>query len=256
MQILATTKRLSPYVKDVILMGSDEDRAHEMPIYADGFPGIMYSETTQGMYLQPKGKLLSDFFLYGQTIKPISLQVQGPFNGIVFQLYPFAAKALLKVDPKVLNDDCYDLLQVEGVDTARTITDLQVASDTENQIAIVNSYIDALIRHSSGNPDYRIKMAVNTILKAKGNITIKELREQLYIGERTLERHFSSEVGVTPKQFARIIQFNFSLNKLKEQDYLSLSDLSYESGFADQSHFIRTFKRYVGKTPKEFLKEM
>jgi AraC-like DNA-binding protein len=69
---------------------------------------------------------------------------------------------------------------------------------------------------------------------------------------RTLERNFVKNIGVTPKQFARIIQFNSSLKQLSETEYYNLTEIGYDNGFADQSHFINTFKRYTGKTPKEF----
>ncbi|MFV8347795.1 AraC family transcriptional regulator [Flavobacterium sp. ZB4P13] len=32
----------------------------------------------------------------------------------------------------------------------------------------------------------------------------------------------------------------------------SLTDISFECGFADQSHFIRTFKQQTGFLPKKF----
>jgi AraC-like DNA-binding protein len=31
-------------------------------------------------------------------------------------------------------------------------------------------------------------------------------------------------------------------------------EIGYDSGFADQSHFIRTFKKYTGLTPSAYLK--
>ena len=74
--------------------------------------------------------------------------------------------------------------------------------------------------------------------------------------ERTLERQFLKEIGVTPKQFAKMIQFSSSLKQMTDEDYVNLTDISYDSGFADQSHFIRSFKRYTGKTPKEFQKQL
>lgn len=256
MEIIQAPRELAPFVKNLILMEDAQPGYHDIPTYADGFPGIMYSETDQVAILKPANKPLSEFFLYGQTIKPIILSIPGPYKAIVLQLYPFAAKLLLGVDPKELNDQCFDLLQIKEVDTQSTLRQLHEARHLPAQIDLINTYLKDLVKVSASNPDHRIKMAVNIILNSKGKITVKELREQLFIGERTLERHFSSEVGMTPKQFARIIQFNFSLNKLAEKDYMSLSDLSYESGFADQSHFIRTFKQFVGKTPKEFLSQL
>ncbi|MGB1004752.1 MAG: helix-turn-helix domain-containing protein [Salibacteraceae bacterium] len=35
---------------------------------------------------------------------------------------------------------------------------------------------------------------------------------------------------------------------------LSTTEIAYECGFADQSHFIRTFKNLNGFTPKQYQK--
>ena len=55
---------------------------------------------------------------------------------------------------------------------------------------------------------------------------------------------------LAPKHFSKIIQFQVSLNQLQANDYSKLSDIVYDNGFADQSHFIRVIKAYTGKTPK------
>lgn len=234
--------------------GADTDSV--LPIYADGFPGIMYTDAPQGVFLHPGNRQLSPFLLYGQTIEPIQIAFKGTYKMVVFQLYPFASWLLLGINPKELNDDCYDLLQLPGMNTAATLVQLRAASGTADQCQLITQYIHSLIRHSSGNPDASVQLAINLIISHHGSISIKAVREQLYITERTFERRFATQVGVTPKQFAKIIQFSNSLNQLKEEDYLSLTEISYDSGFADQSHFIRTFKRYAGKTPREFQKEL
>lgn len=50
-----------------------------------------------------------------------------------------------------------------------------------------------------------------------------------------------------------IIQFSSYMNLLAENDLHKLSDIGLDSGYDDQSHFIRTFKKYTGKTPSNFL---
>ncbi|MBL4736022.1 MAG: helix-turn-helix transcriptional regulator, partial [Flavobacteriales bacterium] len=207
-------------------------------------------------YLQPRNKKLSDFYLFGQTIEPISLDIKGVFELVVLRLYPFAVRILLGVDPKALNDDCYDLMLIENVDTQSTLEKLRKTEDNNDIVEIIAVYFNELLHNASINPDYRIKLATNLILKANGAISIKEVRDRLYVTERTLERHFLKEIGVTPKQFAKIIQFSSSMKQITETDYLNLTEIGYDCGFADQSHFIRTFKRYAGKTPKEFQKQV
>lgn len=254
---LSRPESLTPYVKHIFLLeGHTPDLETVLPIYADGFPGIMYAESKSPVILGPRQKQLSSFFLFGQTIEPISLTVEGEFRYIVLQFYPFAVRLLLGIDPKGLNDDCYDLRKLRQIQTQDTLDELNSYRQIPEQVEIIAAFVHELINISSRHPDHRITLATNLIIHSKGNITIKDLRDQLCIGERTFERHFAREIGVTPKQFARIIQFNFSLNQLTEADYLSLTEIGHESGFADQSHFIRTFKRFTGKTPKEFQKQL
>ncbi len=257
MKQLPIPKSLEPFAKDIFLLESDEiNTEHKFPFYADGFPGIIYSNSTNPFYLEPRNKKLSDFYLYGQTIKPISLDTKGSFHLVGIRLYPFAVRILLGIDPKALNDDCFDLMLVENVDTQGTLEKLRHTESRGDIVEILADYFNELLQNASINPDYRIKLAINLIIKTNGAIRIKEVIDKLCVAERTLERHFLEEIGVTPKQFAKIIQFSSSMNQITETNYYNLTEIGYDNGFADQSHFIRSFKGYTGKTPKEFQQQV
>ncbi|WP_317162601.1 helix-turn-helix domain-containing protein [Myroides albus] len=73
------------------------------------------------------------------------------------------------------------------------------------------------------------------------------------ISERTLERLVKQYVGMSPKVYSRIIRFQANLNLLRESSFKSLTELTYESGYFDQSHYIREFKTFTGSTPKQYL---
>lgn len=257
MKKLAVPKSLQAFVKEIFILNSEvPDTEKKFPFYADGFAGIIFSKSDYPFYLQPMNKQLSDFYLYGQTVEPISLEVKGKFHLIALRLFPFAVRILLGVNPKLLVDNCYDLIQVKGIDTQSSLNQLRASNDKNNWLKILAQYFNELLKNASITPDHRIQLAINLLIKSKGIISIKEVRQQLHITERTFERNFLKEIGVTPKQFARIIQFSASLHQISDDDYVYLTDVSYDNGFADQSHFIRTFKRFTGKTPKEFQKEI
>jgi len=256
MKKIEKDNRIAPFINEIFLLENNHNIETELPFYADGCPGIMYYENANGVLLLPINKMLPNFFLYGQTIEPISLQIKGRYKIIVFQLYPFATRLLLGINPKEINDECYDLKQIENIKTDQTIANLTTTTNISEQVKLISDYVLALVKKSSIDPDNSIKLAVSTIINSKGTLPIKKLREQLFITERTFERRFAKEIGVTPKQFARIIQFSFSLNQIKESDYTKFTNIAYENGFADQSHFIRTFKRYTGETPKEVLSRL
>lgn len=257
MKILPKPPNISPFVHEILLLENhDGNEQNHVPLYADGFAGIAYSKSENPFFMQPKNKQLSDFYLFGQNIHPIALEVKGNFRLIALRLYPFAIRILLNINPKTLNDDCYDLRQLQNIDTENTIQKLHQLSNQEEILNILVEYFEELLKNASNNPDYRIKLATSLILKSNGKISIKEVRDRLCVTERTLERHFLKEMGVTAKQFAKIIQFNSSIKQITEADYINLTDIAYDNGFADQSHFIRTFKKFTGKTPKEFQNQL
>jgi AraC-like DNA-binding protein len=250
-------KDLEPFINCIMVKESSDPSGHtNIPIYADGYPGIMYQHSENGFYLLPRKKKLSELFLYGQTLDPVSLDVRGTYKFVVFQLYPFASKYLLGVDPKELNDECYDLLQQQNVNVAAFRRKLVSSDNLEVQVRIISDLMLELIKSNQVPQEDRIQQAITIILEHKGQLAIKDLLRQLHITERTMERYFISHVGLTPKQFARIVQFQSSLHQLTQSNFNKLVDIGMDSGFTDQSHFIRTFKKYTGQTPSYYLKQL
>jgi AraC-like DNA-binding protein len=76
------------------------------------------------------------------------------------------------------------------------------------------------------------------------------------LSERTLERRFKQSIGISAKLFSRICRFQESLNQLRKNKYDKLSDIAYENGYADQSHFIRSFKEFTGVSPFDYRKQL
>ncbi len=252
---ILNNNKLALYVKDIfVLENKDDTMKSRLPFFADGYPGIMFQQTKSGAFLYPKNKKLSDFFLYGQTIKPIEISIQGSYLLIVFLLYPFAAKTLIGVNPKELNDDCYDLNLLKGNHTEQTVKKLLDETNQAKQVEIIAKFLSRLVQKTISYKEQRIQIAINLILNSKGKITVKALTDNLHTTERTLQRQFIEHVGISPKQFAKIIQFQSSFNQISEEVFSKLTEIVYENGYADQSHFIRSFKRFTGKKPSQFKK--
>jgi AraC-like DNA-binding protein len=248
---------LKPFVNCIMTGESASVKSHtNIPLYADGYPGIMFQQATNGFYLLPKKKKLSQLFLYGQTLEPISLDVEGTYQFIVLQLYPFASKYLLGVDPKELNDECFDLLEIKNIDVDSYKDKLLKSNNSKDQVEIILDLMTQLVKSNRVPENDRIQRAISIILKHSGQVKVKELTEQIFVTERTLERDFMSQVGLTPKQFAKIIQFQCSLNQLTQTRFNKLTEVGLDSGFADQSHFIRAFKKYTGQTPSYYLRQL
>lgn len=64
-------------------------------------------------------------------------------------------------------------------------------------------------------------------------------------------RLFARCVGVTPHQYLIRCRLRRAARLLAEPDR-SISDVAYDSGFADLSNFVRTFHRAAGMSPRRF----
>lgn len=66
-----------------------------------------------------------------------------------------------------------------------------------------------------------------------------------------LARVFRKQNGCTLGEYVRRLRVEFACQKISSTEN-SLSEIAFSVGFADQSHFTKTFKRHVGLTPSEY----
>lgn len=64
-------------------------------------------------------------------------------------------------------------------------------------------------------------------------------------------RIFKENAGISPHHYRTFKRIELS-KKLLSQGMLP-AQVAFETGFADQSHFSNTFRRYVGATPRQYL---
>lgn len=250
MKTIQPDKSIELIVKDIIVIKNDTEGETSLQFFADGYAGIVYSKTEGGMQAQPQNKSMPPLFIYGQTLKPVKLCIQGCYELVVLRLFPFVLKSFYNLDAGKLNNECYDMHQTEN--GARLLQKLTHADNTNACINILTAYMQNMFEAKKPKLDLTIREAIGIFLERGAVTTITEVVNCLPITPRTFERRFLKEVGVTPKQFCQIVRFQQSLEQLAAKEYARLTDIVFHNGFADQSHFIRVFKAYTGSTPKKF----
>lgn len=85
------------------------------------------------------------------------------------------------------------------------------------------------------------------------NPNLQDLAQVLNLNPITISKHFSRYFGCTLGEYMRRIKINRSLT-LIESNQSNLTEIGFQCGFADQSHFTRTFKSQTGFLPKQFQK--
>lgn len=89
----------------------------------------------------------------------------------------------------------------------------------------------------------------------RGQIKVGEVANILNVSIRTLERQFLKILGLTPKKFIRLVRFQNAVEIIKKIHRIeTLADIAHDSGYCDQSHFIKDFKSLSGRTPLSLSK--
>lgn len=117
---------------------------------------------------------------------------------------------------------------------------------------------DALLKAMRACPDAKMlsRPVAAGIMKTNGAVPIRELLEKHGMHARQLERAFLAEIGVTAKVLSRIVRFNYAKRQIERNPEIDLPSLSYECGYADQSHFTRNFREMFAVTPAQFKGRM
>ena len=87
------------------------------------------------------------------------------------------------------------------------------------------------------------------------NITLKQLSKDVNIHPAYLSREFSKHFdNLTFGEYLRKLRIEKAIEYLDTSSY-SLTKIAYLTGFSDQSHFSRIFKKHTGKNPSAYRKK-
>lgn len=107
------------------------------------------------------------------------------------------------------------------------------------------------IYHS--NSHQLLQLSMYYLYNRRGDLTIRQLADQLCYSERNVRRIFLREFGMSPKELSGIIRFQYMFRELLRSSSPPSAEVAVKYGYYDQSHFIRNFKRYYGLAPSQVL---
>jgi AraC-like DNA-binding protein len=240
--------RISEYVQNILVIEKfDVTNPFVLPLYANGTPTLLF-QTAKGKLKESSNNLT----LFGQTIFPETLTINDNFTLIAYFFKPFSLFALFGISAKELTDNPINLNLLDSSNAKDLQEQLLNADSTENMLKLIDNYIFSLISKVKTETQL-IKFATRQILKSPNQDTLKNVQNELYVTERTFQRMFKKNIGVSPNQFRRIGQFSSAFKQLQQKQFENIFDIAFDNGYSDQSHFNRAFKEFTNITPKDYL---
>jgi AraC-like DNA-binding protein len=193
-------------------------------------------------------------FVFGQITSPLEIAPTG-ISGIVaarFQpdgFIPFSSYPLLQMENKAV-----PLSELFGNETAELEKNIIHAISNKERIDLITAFLLENLQTPEA-ADRITKTSIETLLQSNGIMDVDELAGHLRINRRQLERKFSAAIGLSPKQFSKVIRLQATLKTMQQKKYTTLTSLAYENGYYDQAHFIKDFKEFTGFSPRQFYAE-
>ena len=137
---------------------------------------------------------------------------------------------------------------------------LQKEKHTQNPIEhlLLNVYQKFLKQKSGKVPDWakELKSLIQDQIDTNLALSLKEVSKSLHVHPTYLSREFSKYFDdLSFGDYIRKLRIEKAIQLLGDSKY-SLSEIAYLTGFSDQSHFTRIFKKYTGKNPSGFRKNL
>ncbi|MBS7254956.1 helix-turn-helix domain-containing protein [Flavobacterium branchiicola] len=254
MQVLPI-KELTPYIKHYLFL-ENKGSIQKLRLFSDGNTGVVFtlkSKLISGSVNYNAQNCLPSSFLYGQLngFKDIYSTEEMAIVIVVFQ--PNGINHLLGINGSELRDSIISIDAIFGKKAVELQEKLAGQITIQDKINLLNQFFYQLETKKATTNQLIANASLDFITKNNGQFSLSQLVNYTGYTERHIERKFTECVGLNPKKFGNIIKLHHFLKLLKSKEQeTSLTSLSYQTGFSDQSHLIREFKKHTGITPKEY----
>lgn len=250
------SERLSPFVKNFWSienqLSKGESYAHriipsglpELILYIDHKPQSTDRNIEDRLLLNGQQNNYYDL-LISENLNVFSILFQPQGVNLFFDI-PFSELANQSLPLKYLNKKLAD--ELEGR--------LSECSSFDRRVQIAESILIRQLYDNHKLYDFdRIDHTINTIMHSKAYVEIDSLAYDSCLSRKQFERIFMKQIGMSPRQYLKIVRFQSALLYKSQHQNVSLTQLSHMCGYYDQSHFINDFKKFTGLTPKAFFDE-
>jgi AraC-like DNA-binding protein len=132
---------------------------------------------------------------------------------------------------------------------------LLAAASIDQMFLLVETFLFGWARDrlSSEYTSRCIEYAVSSIINQPNRLGFGQLSEQIGYSQKHFISLFKRQVGVSPKQYLKIMRFQKAVLELELGRPTDWSQFAWENGYYDQSHFIHEFRNFSGFTPGDYM---
>lgn len=248
-RILYPSPLLSPYIKYYWVLKTDEIEPVTVQTIPSGCVHLVFHRggnlNIQSKGLQPKNFIRGQFSTYGSLIS------KGNIDMIAVIFHPLGLNSFIQCPMSELYNHYIGIEDLE--DIALNYLKQDISNEENREICIQR--IETFFMKRLVDIDYKYKRIQHSICQIISNpqIKVNTLSESACLGYRQFKRVFTNYVGISPKEYYRVVRFQRILYILQHTPEMEIADLSYSCGFYDSSHLVKDFRQFSGCSPTHYL---
>ncbi|MEV0618270.1 helix-turn-helix domain-containing protein [Nonomuraea sp. NPDC050404] len=190
----------------------------------------------------------------GLHLDAAELRQQGGTRGVWLTLSPPGARALLGIPASALAGQVADLAEVAPALAYLPERLAACRSWPQRRALVEGALLAGRARHEDATGGRELRA---TLAALSGTGRVQEAARLLGCSRRHLSGTVRTALGVTPKEYQRLLRFEAARGELvagARTGTVSLAAVAAMSGFADQAHLTREWRAMAGCTPTEWLR--
>jgi AraC-like DNA-binding protein len=179
------------------------------------------------------------------------LEGKGRVFGIKFKVggfFPFYGAPVSE-----LMDRSLALSRIFGDDAVRFESEVFAAHDMDAMSSAAERLLMSHLPTDDANVA-RVSAMVADIAADRSITSVDTLVAKTGLSKRALQRLFNQYVGIGPKWVINRYRIHEAVAQLQTGAPISWTELALELGYFDQAHFIRDFRKLVGRSPAEYAR--
>jgi AraC-like DNA-binding protein len=203
--------------------------------------------------LGPKGPVSMQGLVGGLRTEPVLISQDRTQGGIHLELHPFGVRTLFGVNAAELTGRVIGLNDLGWPALAELPDRLASAPTWPERFDILDDVLAAKASTPLSVPA-ELGEAWRRMLSTGGLLHIAELANEIGWSRKHFGERFRAEIGLAPKQAARILRFERAGGLLR-RGLLDLAGLAVQCGYYDQAHLSNEWRALAGCSPRTWITE-
>lgn len=182
-----------------------------------------------------------------QTYRRAHVHLSGRIHVFNILFQPTGLNRLVGINMTSLVNQDPAASDVLGKSAAALGDAVRAVPEFDSRVAAVEHWVATMLDRRG--PDGAIGLASRRMNALRGRARIADLVGNSGLSASQFQRRFATQVGMTPKLFARTIRFDRAQVARRDAPSRPWTDIIHELGYFDQAHFIRECHAFASLPP-------